>query len=467
MPDERFHLITPLKPFEGKLVDKYLVVKNWSINGNQYSFISEVSIVEKEGRIYYNILEPYSEFREKVEEILTLSKFWLKPEREYMNDPVGYFMNEVIRRYEPSGGLSEDLIKSVKYYLIREILGYGPLTTPINDPNVEDISCAGVNRHVKIWHKNRNRLGWLTANLKFNEEELDELVAKLVYRANKSVSVMNPIAEGVLPEGYRINASWKTEISDFGSSFTIRKFREKPYTITELISMGTLDSWTASYLWLMMEFKGFILIMGASGSGKTTLLNAISMLVNPNAKIISIEDVREIFLLHDGWKPLKTRIRENPVEEGEDIDLFDLVKFALRERMDFLILGESRGREARLLFQGAATGHGAITTFHSSSIEALLARLKNDPISIGDSMLRLLDVVIHIIIVNRGGRVERKVKSVYENSNNGWREVISWNKGNSWNHDENMNRLFEKARNYGLSKSDVIKELNRRRKFLE
>lgn len=457
-----FKLIVPNRAFDGELIDKYLVVKVWHINKEEYRYISEVSITENTGRRFYNVIEPYSEYKDRIEKLLNELKFWLKPEGEAFSDPVNFFINKA----QEMENLDSDLEKALRYYLSREIYGYGPLTTVIYDPNIEDISCLGVNRELKVWHKRHSGLGWLTCNFSFNESQLDEIIALLLYKSGKSVSVMRPIAEGELPEGYRINVSYKNEISDFGSSFTIRKFREEPITIVELIEEGTIDRWTASYLWLMLDLKGFILIMGASGSGKTTLLNAIAMLLNPNSKIISLEDTREIYLPHDGWKPLKTRIGEISFGKGADIDLFDLARFALRERMDYLILGESRGEEARQLFNAAATGHGAITTFHASSIEGLIARLKNSPISVGESLLELLDTVVHIVLIRRNGKIERKVKCVYEQRENGWEKIVEWKSGKLWLHNKHVKRLFDRASNHGMSEEDVFKELERRECFL-
>src|SRR6202040_4253724 len=153
-------------------------------------------------------------------------------------------------------------------------------------------------------------------------------------RSGRSLSVSSPVVDCVLPEGYRLAATWGKEVTSLGSSFSIRKLRATPYTVSELIRSGTLDSGLAAYLWLLLEMKGFVIIAGVTASGKTTLLNALATVLNPNWKVLSIEDTREITLPQDGWKPLHTRYSHNVVggagsSTGIDVTLFDLVKLSL------------------------------------------------------------------------------------------------------------------------------------------
>ncbi len=219
---------------------------------------------------------------------------------------------------------------------------------------------------MKVWHRKYNSNGWLETNVNFQQEEkLDAVVSRLVHRSNRSLSVSSPIVDCVLPEGYRLAATWGKEVTSLGSSFSIRKLRTVPYTISELIRAGTLDAKVAAYLWMLLEMKGFVVVAGVTASGKTTLLNALGTVINPNWKVLSIEDTREINLPQSGWKPLHTKQTQSA---GSNVTLFDLVKLSLRERPDFVILGESRGEEVQVLFQAAASGSGCLTTFHASEL---------------------------------------------------------------------------------------------------
>src|SRR5438132_1335345 len=169
------------------------------------------------------------------------------------------------------------------------------------------------------------RRATIESNICLSQEKLDSIVARLVHRSGRSISTVSPIVDSVLPEGFRLAATWGREVTSLGSSFSIRKQRIEPYTLCELIKCGTLDSKVAAYLWMLLELKGFVVIAGVTASGKTTLLNSLSSVLNPSWKIISIEDTREIALPHSGRKPLHTR---NIPAAGPSITLFDLVKLS-------------------------------------------------------------------------------------------------------------------------------------------
>lgn len=443
------------------LIDSYEVNHVWtSKSGKKYNLMSYVDIYEGDGSTYYIVREPYSEkIKERALLAINLIRKYIEYDDEYINDPVKGFL-KVLNRYTKIKKKYSDIVDALEYYIIQYYVGYGELSTPLSDPNVEDISCVSPNMPVRVWHKKYNENGWAITNIFFNEETLDTFIRKLVYKSGKTISILKPTVEAILPEGYRLTVTWKREVTPRGSSFTIRKFRKDPYTLTELVMLGTLDTLTAAYLWLLVENKGFLIVIGPSSTGKTTLINALAYMLPPNSKIISIEDIQEINLNYqDNWKPLITR----PLTDEDSINMFDLVKLALRERGDYLILGESRGEEAKLLFQGAATGHGCLTTFHANSLNALLARLKSHPISLDESMIQLIDAVVLMGRLNVNNGVQRKIIVIYENNGEDWIPVIKLSEYN-WKH---MVDRMGISRNEDSYYFDFVSELMKRKSFMD
>jgi len=244
-------------------------------------------------------------------------------------------------------------LRKILYYLERDIVGYGKIDPLMFDPYVEDISCSGVDKHIFLWHR---RYENIRTNIFFKDEQkLDDFVMRMVHKAGKHVSIAFPIVDVTLPGQHRLAVSYGKETTPSGTSFTIRKFREDPFTIVDLIENETIDENIAAYLWLLMENKMSVMIMGATGAGKTTALNAIACLIRPNYKIISVEEVAEINLPHENWTATIARSGFGVESEGE-ITLYDLIKSAVRHRPDLIIVGEVRGEEAYVLFQALATG---------------------------------------------------------------------------------------------------------------
>jgi flagellar protein FlaI len=451
-------------PKEGRLIENYLVDYELGVkNGASYSSSYTVYLYEVRGKGLYLIKEPYlnPEISSIVAYAIDTLSTWLAPSPIVEIDPLGYLLAELERGGFLKGRNFTEEIKAATYYLMRDILGYGIIDSLIRDPEIEDISCEGVVKPVKVWHRRLNSNGWLETNILFSEQEnLDAIVARLVHRSNRSVSISSPIIDSVLPEGYRLAATWGREVTSQGSSFNIRKLRTIPYTISELIKMRTMDAKLASYLWLLLEMKGFVIIAGVPASGKTTLLNSLATVLNPNWKIVSIEDTREINLPQSGWKPLHTRYSHS---ESTNVTLFDLVKLSLRERPDFVVLGESRGEEVQALFQAAASGSGCLTTFHASNTEGMIARMTQPPLSVSHSSLNLIDAVVFMVRSTSGTRYIQEVVEIIDGS----RSIFKFNNGAWEGSAEESARLEIRGTGYGHSAKKISFELERRVEFLE
>jgi len=298
--------------------------------------------------------------------------------------------------------------KKFIYYLMRDFLGYGKIDLMMRDPKIEDISCNGVNTPLYVWHQSFESI---STNIKYSsKKELDKIVTRLAYKAGHQISVAHPILEGTLPEGYRVHLTLD-EVSKRGDTFTIRKFRTNPFTIVDLIKLGTLNSRIAAYLWVLVDNLRNIMICGATASGKTALLNSICTFINPDYKVVTIEEVREL-RLHDNWIPMVTRPSFQP--GVQEVNTFDLLKSSLRQRPDYLIVGEVRGEEAYTLFQSIATGHGGLCTIHADSIKSVIKRLLSRPMNVPEMMLSLMNVLIQLRRVKIGDQVTRRVVTVAE-----------------------------------------------------
>lgn len=329
---------------------------------------------------------------------------------------IGKIVDDYVKAYEVK--LSEESKEKIKYYLKRDFEGLGLIEVIVRDPYVEDISCDGHNIPIFVYHR---KYGSIKTNIAFKASDvLNSYVIKLAQVCGKEVSVAEPILDGSTPQGHRVQAIYGSEISTRGSTFTFRLFRERPFTPVELIKFGTASSEIVTYLWYMIENLNSALIAGVPAVGKTSSLNAMLMLVPPSTKIFSIEETREINIMHQNWVASSTRESDFDIDEGTNaalkIDMFELVKMAMRQRPTYIVVGEVRGREASSLFQAMATGHTTYSTIHADSMEATVNRLESAPLNIPRIMITYLNTVIFNKFIRSGDSVVRRITEIDEMS---------------------------------------------------
>ena len=300
-------------------------------------------------------------------------------------------------------------LDELKYLMIRDKEGMGAIQPLVSDPYIEDVSCSGVGA-VFIEHK---IFGGLTSSITFDTTEvLDQFVIKLSEKIGRPVTVRNPIVDSTLPDGSRINIVYGDDVSKRGSNFTIRKFQATPFSILDLVNSGTLSFEMASYLSLMLGAGMNTFVSGETASGKTTMLNAISTFIPPASKIVSIEDTPELQVPHPNWT---REVVRNTVDGSSSVTMFDLLRAALRQRPNEIIIGEIRGEEGAIAFQAMQTGHSCMATFHASSVERLIQRMTGHPINVPKTYVDNLNLIIIMSAVRLpDGSTGRRILSINE-----------------------------------------------------
>ncbi|MDD1728235.1 MAG: Flp pilus assembly complex ATPase component TadA [Methanospirillum sp.] len=329
--------------------------------------------------------------------------------RELAADLLEEMMNEIFADYAIH--LDPKTYAKIHYQLHKDFLGNGMVDAIMHDQHIEDISCDGVERFLFVYH---SKYESMETNLQYEDTaDLDSFVTKLAQRAGKHISVAEPMLDATMSDGSRIQMTLGTEVTAHGSTFTIRKFKEVPITPTDLIEWGTFTPLAIAFLWLAVENGKSCIFSGGTASGKTTSLNAISLFIPPLAKIVTLEDTRELKLPHANWIPSVTRESFDIAGKGE-IDMYELLKAALRQRPEYLIVGEVRGKEALTLFQAMSTGHVTYSTMHADSVASAVHRLENPPISVPRNMLSALNIICVQVQARVGGQRIRRNKQIIE-----------------------------------------------------
>jgi flagellar protein FlaI len=384
--------------------------------------------------------------------------------------------------------LTDSQKERMYFHLRKQYLGYGKIDTLMKDKYIEDISCNGSDMVLFVQHR---IYGSIRTDVKFGEVELNNFVLKLAQISGRHVSLLQPIRDLTLPDGSRANITLGGEVTKRGSTFTIRKFRTNPISCIELMDYGSVDAQQLAYVWILMENKRSILVSGGTATGKTTFLNVLCSFIPPEYKIVSIEDTAELNLLHPNWIQSVTRTGFGTTESSGgasgisglsgismktpgDISLYDLLVAALRQRPEFIIVGEVRGGEAFTLFQAIAVGHAALGTIHAGSMDELLARVESNPMNVPRSLLSNLDVVIFPMFIKKGERSMRRISNIVEilelDRDKG--DLIT-NTTFKWLPDidefqwQGRSFLFDKIRDtFGVSKEKLNEELADRTEYL-
>ena len=353
------------------------------------------------------------------------------------------------------------------YYLLRDFRGYGKIDPLVNDPHIEDISCDGYDLPIFVYHDEHTDI---ETNVAFGPEELDNYVIRLAQQSGRHVSVGDPVVGTTLPNGARAELALGEEVTPRGSAFTLRMYADEPFTPIDLIDYGTFDDEQMAYLWLAIEHNKSLIFAGGTASGKTTSMNAVSMFIPPRSKVLSIEDTRELSLHHDNWLSSVTRER---LHEGTDIDMYDLLRSALRHRPEYIIVGEVRGDEAVTLFQAMNTGHTTFSTMHADSIETVINRLENEPINVPRAMVQSLDLLCIQSLTRLDGERVRRSRAIGEIGGiDGRTGELDYSTSFAWDPSSdtfgrNDSAVLDEIQDErGWSRTELRRELRRRRRFL-
>lgn len=460
-------------PSNAQPVETYIIQAPYSqvnimslpeLGGGKAYFINEIKLSPDEKLLF-----------KKITEIISKE---MEPPKNGEN-PVTYLNSEAMRLVKKyhlikQEKINADLWGRIFYYLQRDFLGFGNIHVIMHDPMIEDVSVNGLGMPVYVWHRKYESM---PTNLSFiDENALDNLIVKLTHLSSKHISTAYPILDAMLPGKDRLAATFKREVSPKGGSFTIRRFREEPFSIIDLVEMGTINDQIAAYLWMLIENRMTIAVIGGTGAGKTSTLNAIASLVKPQMKLVTVEEIPEMNVPHENWVQLVSRESYGlgTAKTGE-VSLFDLVRTSLRYRPDYIVVGEIRGEEAFVLFQALATGHGGLTTLHADSIDYAIKRLISPPMNVSKIYIPLINVaamIERVQLPNAKGNLTfgRRLTSISEVMDYGeYKTVAKWNPVNdtfdiSFEESEQLMRLAVK---HGLKLRDALRELQYRADMLQ
>lgn len=456
-----------------------LIPKN-PAKGEPVLAYAKISWDPKTNNYVYNVIEPkmtakLDEILVKIKELLEqkldidLSKLKGVEASEYLNKQIEELLTYFGFEITPTES------QILRYYIQRDFIGLGRIEPLFVDINIEDLSCDGVGIPLFAFHRNP-MLGSVVTSVRFNDsDELDSFITRLSQVSGKSISVAQPLLDATLPDGSRLQATLGTDIARRGSNFTIRKFTEEPLTPTHLLRYGTIDAKTLAFLWLAVDYSRSILVSGGTASGKTSLLNVISLFIRPEKKIVSIEDTAELRLPHPHWIP--TIARTSIATEGKigEVDMFQLLRESMRQRPDYVIVGEVRGKEAYVLFQQIATGHPSLSTIHAENLGRLMDRLTTAPISLPPALIGSLDLIVFLSLTKHKEKTVRRVMEVIEmieydpkTKTPVTNQVFKWNPIKDKIEITNKTIVLKKISDmFGISKDDLMKELKRRTIVLE
>lgn len=368
--------------------------------------------------------------------------------------------------------LEEEQHNKIMYYIYRDYVGLGKIEPLMHDPYIEDMGCDGTNIPIFAVH---SEFGSVKTDVIFKKEEpLKNLVIKLAERCGRYVSYANPLLDGALPDGSRVNASLTDDVTSHGPTFSIRKFQETPFSSINMMKLGTANAELMAYMWLIEQYQQSYLICGGTSTGKTSFLNSVVSFIPPEDKIVSIEDTRELQLPHENWIPSVTRSMFG-TESNSDVDMNKLLEESFRQNPDYVVVGEVRGKEASVLFQGMSSGHPSVGTMHASGPNDVVKRLVTPPISLSPALVESLDVIVVMTHAKGVKKSARRVRAIHEvqkvmsdSQSARTNEIFSWTARDDSFRMRGEPYLFDEISNdYGISKDELHQELENRKKVLE
>lgn len=423
----------------------------------------------------YHIVEPeltdfedvfLAEIRDRLRNVLLVEDIAEEEDREEILEME---VRKIIRDYAIE--VTPMMLAKILYYIKRDFVRFGKIDCVMYDEGIEDISGNGHDKPIFLFHHKYQNIA---TNILFEEEELDSFIIQLAQKSGKHISIAEPMIDATMPDGSRIQMTLGTSVTTHGSTFTIRKFNEKPITPVDLINWGTFSSEQMAYLWLCIENNKSLIYAGGTASGKTSSLNAVSLFIPEKAKIITLEDTRELKLPHVNWIPGVTRDSFTADERGA-VDMYDLLKAALRQRPEYLLVGEVRGHEALTLFQAMSTGHTTFSTMHADSVSSAIHRLENPPISVPRNMIQALDIMsIQAQTYSQGRRVRRNIKLVEitdidpHTRNIRTSDVYTWDSTSDFFRKTGESKALEEIKmRRGWNDTKLSREIDNRRRILE
>ncbi len=389
---------------------------------------------------------------------------------DYLENKTLEIIDELNLRLEP------DAFEKIMYYLRRNYIGLGPIEPFFHDALIEDISCDGTGIPIYVYHA---KYGSLPTNILFSsDDDANSIIIKMAQRCNRHISVAEPLLDGRLPNNSRVQATFGREVTQHGPTFTIRRFKTDPMTPIQLINYKSCPPRIFAYMWLALEhsYTASTLVFGGTATGKTSMLNALAIFLPPEAKIVTIEDTQELNLPQEHWLPAVTRSGFGSATNTEgkkqgEVDMFDLLRAALRQRPDYLVVGEIRGAEANVMFTGMATGHPGMGTIHADSMEALINRLTTRPINLSPALLQSLNICFLLTHAKIEGKAIRRVKEVIEITGMDlkkgepiYQTVFRWDPGpDEFVYDTKESSIVKRISvSRGMTQEEVWEEINRR-----
>ncbi|WP_406661304.1 type II/IV secretion system ATPase subunit [Methanolobus sp. ZRKC3] len=462
----------PISEFRG--VDGYEELERYWVN-EPYTFIAILFNEEINNHLYY-IVEPeltdfelvlLDEIRDRLRDVLLVEA--IDEQDSNKEHVIDAKIRLIIKDYTID--ITPPMLAKISYFIKRDFIRFGKIDALMYDSSIEDVSGNGHNVPIFLYHRVHQNIA---TNIVFEEDELNSFIIQMAQRSGKHISVAEPMVDATMPDGSRIQMTLGTSVTAHGSTFTIRKFSDTPITPVDLVKWGTFSAESMAYLWLCIENNKSLIYAGGTASGKTSSLNAVSLFIPEKAKVISLEDTRELKLPHPNWIPSITRDSFTADERGA-VDMYDLLKAALRQRPEFLLVGEVRGKEALTLFQAMSTGHTTFSTMHADSVASAIHRLENPPISVPRTMIQALDIMsIQSQTYSKGKRVRRNIKLVEIIDIDPNTRNIRTNDIFVWDSETDMfvrtgesKALFDIKMRRGWGQAQIDQELYYRQKILE